>query len=757
MTQAGSPAPIAHTANSRGQRHELVRHLVDVGDRAAGFGAKFGATDLARLAGLWHDLGKFHADFQKYLYRCELEPNGKQRGPDHKAAGSSLAMSSVGWFLAMVIAGHHGGLQDKDGVSSFAEWLTEKQHEPGERQARYMEALQIARQHLPNLDRVRDAATAEFRAHQTSWHTTSTSKDAPKRQLELLIRMIFSCLVDADFLDTERHFQEQQTRVRELPPEIGELWSRFERHHQAMANQANAAPHVLRVRTEVYEACVEASSERPGFFRLTVPTGGGKTLSGLAFGIRHAMQHGLDRVVFAVPYTSICEQTTAVYRGIFGDDSVVLEHHSAASMHEDERDDPATAGHVWTRLAAQNWDAPIVVTTTVQLLESLLGRKTSQCRKLHNLARSVIVLDEAQTLPTHLLDASLDVMKELVRAYGVSIVFCTATQPELATALGGTSIEGVQEIVPAAALHFAQLKRVRYEWPPEAWSSEQVAERMSRASQALAILNTRAAAQEVGQALERLGVKPLHLSTQLCGAHRLKVLEDVRQRLSGGLECRLVSTQVVEAGVDLDFSLVLRAFGPLDRIAQAAGRCNRAGLLEHGRVIIFQPQQPKLPKGDYSIATAVTRILRDEAPIDPDDPNTFPRFFQRFYDRVDRDKRKVQALRESWSFRQVAHEGRVINDDTCPVIVPYGAFGTALAALRSDALPPRLAWRQAQPYVVNLRWYELQQAEAQGLVERVREGRDVWFWRGSYDATFGLDLSPVAALKDGLEERADWA
>ncbi len=315
--------------------------------------------------------------------------------------------------------------------------------------------------------------------------------------------MLFSCLVDADFLDTERHFDPQRAGARYSGPGLEELWRLFYTHQRQVLAQAEPTV-VNQVRREVYETCLAAAENRPGFFRLTVPTGGGKTLSGLGFGLRHALRHSLRRVIFAIPYTSICEQTTGVYRQISPKASV-LEHHSALPLGDPEN--PAGRDDAWGRLAAENWDAPIIVTTTVQLFESLLHNRPSRCRKLHRLARSVIVLDEAQTLPTHLLEPIVDILRELVRAFGVTVVFCTATQPNLEEALGSLSVGAVTEIVPNHAEHFEKLRRVGYERPADSWSWKRVASEMQMASQAMAILNTKAAAQHVGEHLLLCGTQ----------------------------------------------------------------------------------------------------------------------------------------------------------------------------------------------------------------------------------------------------------
>jgi CRISPR-associated endonuclease/helicase Cas3 len=506
---------------------------------------------------------------------------------------------------------------------------------------------------------------------------------------------------------------------------------------------------VNRVRREVYETCLTAAKEEPGFFRLTVPTGGGKTRSGLAFALKHALAHDLARVIVAIPYTSIIEQTAGVYREIFDDERAVLEHHSAVGGREGENDAPVTPEAQWARLATENWDAPIVVTTTVQLFESLLGNRTSACRKLHRLARSVIVLDEVQTLPPHLLKPTLDVLGRLVADYGVSVVLCTATQPALDESADFAGLPDIREIVPDAARHFLDLKRVHYEWPclTARWNWERVADELRATPQALAILNTKADALALLAALD--DPSALHLSTLLCGAHRRAVLAEVRRRLDAGEPCLLVATQVVEAGVDLDFPTVLRALGPLDRIVQAAGRCNREGKQTAGRVVIFATEEEHQPPGAYRIGTDVTRIVLRAAAGDPDldAPATYTDYFRGYYGGNDLDLKQVQQARQSFDYPEVAKRYRLIDDDAASVVVRYRGHSAEavggrtdvdalLNALRSHPERGRGLLRRLQPYIVGVRQQLLNKYVDEGLALEVLPG--LWEWHGKYDDVRGL-------------------
>jgi CRISPR-associated endonuclease/helicase Cas3 len=725
----------AHSKNDQGNRHDLVEHLTCVAERARDFAAPFGGGDLAYWAGMWHDLGKFHPDFQQYLLDCESAPKGGRKGPDHKRAGAKVAWDK-GLLLSLLIQGHHGGLSAMEELPS---WVKQR-----DVQSAIDEALVRARTALGAL------------------LNPSTLPDAPTWANdylggELFLRMVFSALVDADCLDTEAHFNPDKAGAREDAPELPALWAELEAAQGALLADAPDTA-VNRVRREVYEACLTAAGQAPGFFRLTVPTGGGKTRSGLAFALKHALAHDLDRVIVAIPYTSIIEQTAQVYREIFADGRAILEHHSAVAGREDQDDAPVTPEAQWARLATENWDAPIVVTTTVQIFESLLGQRTSACRKLHNIARSVIVLDEVQTLPPHLLATTLDVLRRLVANYGVSVVLCTATQPALDESPGFKGLDGIREIVPGAAGHFVTLERVAYEWPclDGRWSWERVAEELRAESRAMAVVNTKADALDLLAALDDSEV--LHLSTLLCGAHRRDVLAEVRRRLDTGEPCRLVATQVVEAGVDLDFPTVLRALGPLDRIVQAAGRCNREGKLgegEWGRVVVFRTEEDHQPPGAYRAGTDIARILLRAAEGDPNlhRPDTFATYFRSLYGSLDLDLKKVEERRRALDYPEVAQRYRLIDGDVASVVVRYremegqgggkGEVDALLEALRRYPQRGRAILRRLQPYIVGVRQRLLDGYVNAGLALEVQPG--LWEWRGKYDPVKGLGAGEVDA------------
>ena len=684
-------------------------HARMVAERAAEFAAAFGSGRLAEWLGWWHDAGKVAPDVQAYL-RGETD---LRQGPDHSSAGMLAAWDAL-MPLAFSAAGHHGGLGDADAL--------QRRVQTKKAEARVTDALAVA---APLLAGTAPAVTPA---------DVPAFVDGPLAT-DLWVRMLHSALVDADCLDAEAWGEPGRPALRERGGDLGPLWDALDADQQRL--MAVSRGDVNAARAEVYRACVEAAALPPGVFRLTVPTGGGKTRSAVAFALRHALAHGLRRVIVALPYTSIIEQNADVYRALFRDANpdAVLEHHSAVASRE--RPGREDAAELRDRLAAENWDAPVVVTTTVQLLESLFANRNSRLRKLHRIARSVVVLDEVQTLPGRLLDPTLHVLRALAEDYGVTVLLCTATPPAVAQREGFAGIGEVREIVDNPAALFRRLKRVEIAVEAEPWTWDQAAEVVREAPQALVVLNTKKDALALLDALVGTGGL-FHLSTLLCGAHRRAVLAEVRRRLDAGEPCRLVSTQVVEAGVDIDFPLVLRARGPLDRVIQAAGRCNREGRMsEPGRVVVFTPAEPGMPPGEYDAGAKLFDMLVEEGRghIDFDDPAVVERYFDRLYGpdgNIDRDQRGVQTLRHKLHFEETAAAYRIIEDDAVPVVVAYGEHEAALAPVRRQGYATRADYARLQPFLVSLRQPNHERAERDGLVAAVAEG--VWLWTGGYDA-----------------------
>ena len=717
----------AHSENDSGERHLLVDHLRAVAGLASELAGRFGGGGFCFLAGLWHDVGKADPLWQKRLFECERGERTRV-GVDHKCAGALLAegMGDVGRLVGLLIQGHHGGLR---ALRGFGDWLAERRCLPGPG-----EALRVLRSEMDNLAGCGVPTLPGF--------------VGSPRDVELFLRFCFSALVDADSLDTEAH------SLGGVPPDRGsvvslaDLWNRYEGF---LAGQAPALDSVVnRVRREVHDACVRMAAEPPGVFRLTVPTGGGKTRSAMAFAVRHAVTHGLRRVVVAVPFTTITEQTASVYRNIFARGypdagRVVLEHHSAAvegaGATVEGGDDGPSREAVWHRLAAENWDAPVVVTTTVQLFESLFANTRSRTRKLHNLVDSVVIIDEAQALPTGLLSPILDVVGQLSRDYGVSVVLSTATQPAFDLVDEFRTVRA-REIVADHARHFGLLKRVRYEWRTSGRSGwGEVAGWMRSEDSVLTIVNTKRHAMELLDELDDPDV--LHLSTLLCGAHRSDVVDEIRRRLHVGEPCRVVSTQVVEAGVDLDFDTVLRAEAPLDAVIQAAGRCNREGKLEGlGRVVVFKPPDDASPPGVYRSGRDVSRVVQRFPNFDPNDPETVRTYFDLLFGMVVHpDEHSIQGLRERLDYPAVGERFRMITDNTYDVVVDYAGVDTRVVddiveMLRARRGPVRGLLRRLQPHVVAVRYGEAQRLQARGWIESITPG--LGRWTGSYDPVRGI-------------------
>lgn len=545
--------------------HPLRDHLEEVARMAAGFAGRFDAAEWARLAGLWHDLGKHRREFQEYL------TGRRDRGGDHAVFGALLAKQRAAgnelWIvLAFVIAGHHTGLANLKRDEGPQALVTRLQVDDELLEACTRDATpDLTAPELPPPPAWLDPAAPEARADVSTY----------RRRVEMWTRFLFSSLVDADFLDTERFYRGDRRTGLPSGSTMPALARRLDEYVDNLAAKAEETP-VNRVRAEVLSACRGAAELAPGLFSLSVPTGGGKTLAGMSFALRHASRHGLDRVIAVIPFTSIIEQNVGVYRRALGDDQV-LEHHSNLDPEKETRAN---------RLASENWDAPVVVTTAVQFFESLFANRSSRCRKLHNVAGSVVLLDEAQTLPPGFLAPVLDVLRELVAHYGCSVVLSTATQPALSQR--DTLPEGfrdMREIMPEPASLARRLVRFQVEWPaleagPVEWP--ELAARLASHDQVLAIVHRRQDARDLVRLLP--AENRYHLSAWMCAAHRKQVLERILRALKHGEVCRVVATQLIEAGVDVDFPWVYRAMAGLDSLGQAGGRCNREGRQAAGRL-----------------------------------------------------------------------------------------------------------------------------------------------------------------------------
>ena len=741
--------PLAHvhkTGPGSFRLHGLDEHLRAVGRLAESFANKFGAGDWGRLAGLWHDLGKFQPAFQSYIRRdsgfdpeAHLEDSVPGR-VDHSSVGALHAVAhlgkngnrgaAIGQLLAYVIAGHHAGLPDwrqTHGGAGSLEVRLRKRGELLQATAAVLAALPFLAGEIP--------------------------RGGPpcRKSLSLWVRLLFSALVDADFLDTESFMDPERGRARSGWRDLRSIAEAFEGF---MVTKVRDDTEVNRIRAKILTWCRDAARREPGLFSLTVPTGGGKTLSSMAFALRHALCHGKRRVVYVIPYTSILEQTVDVFREALGEGdpwTVVLEHHSNLDPDRET---------VRGRLAAENWDAPIIVTTSVQFFESLFAARTSRARKLHNLVGSVVVLDEVQLINADFLHPILDVLQFMADEFGVTVLLMTATRPSwTATDAGGKKLRGVREIVPDPDSLHESLRRVRVRIPrrldePEGW--DEVAERMLAEPSILCVVNRREDARELFLRVRREDATAVHLSALMCGAHRSDVIRDVKERLGRGEDVRLVSTQLVEAGVDLDFPVVFRALAGLDSIAQAAGRCNREGRSERGEVHVFVPPTSP-PPGILRQASDVTRSLFAEGELDPLAPSSFDRFFRHLYwlrgDRLDKEgiRRLLdhdgRSERLEYAFRTAGSRFRLIDDrDRVSVVVRWqGSDGDPRveSALRDLEFGGggRGVFRRLQRAVVGVSRRHLLPLEVAGAVEEIHDRLYIQRDTSLYDNVLGLTVN----------------
>ncbi|CAK0777496.1 CRISPR-associated endonuclease/helicase Cas3 [Azospirillaceae bacterium] len=718
----------AHSENSFGNKHLLVDHVRSVSRMAGEFAGSAFWRDEAEFAGLWHDLGKWGELFQNRL-------KGLEKGIDHWTMGACVAEKVGCRVAAMAIQGHHLGLQT---------WKKEIDLQPSH-------GLRLSSTSSLE-DSVKAARAAELwpkkRPRSLSLQVMPTEKQASAM---LDIRLLFSTLVDADFLDTEAHFQGDAAEVKRFRPpgptlDATAAFNALNVYREEVRRNALADTCVAALRDELWDAALAAGGtqeETPGLWTLSAPTGAGKTLAMLGFALRRAQQCGLRRIVFVIPFLSIIEQTAQQLRRIFAsgfDPDFVLEHHSLADARSraetddigrrSKTDEAEEERRRRRRLAAENWDAPIIVTTNVQLLESLFSNRPAACRKLHRLRESVLLFDEAQTLPADILIPTLATLADLAAHNRSAVVFATATQPAFDDLQSKIETLGRAPWTPreiAPSILFGRVRRTCVLWPepdaaPTSW--ETLALRLAAFSQALCVVNLK---RQAWRLLAELRAKNgddgvFHLSTSLIPAHRSMVLTEVRERLKAGRRCILVATQCIEAGVDVDFPVMWRAMAPLEAIAQAAGRCNREGArpLESSVVTVFEPDRATdegidsrqaYPTKAYAQAAAQTktmlRRLGAEA-MDIDSPGLFRRYYKELYalSGVGQANPELRSAIENLDFPKVAECYRVIDEDTVSVVVPavgFGADPSMVLDMVSHGQKLPFDWRRkVQPFTLSM-------------------------------------------------------
>jgi CRISPR-associated endonuclease/helicase Cas3 len=730
---------IAHIRKSDSgefQIQSIDEHLNGTALFAASFAAKFQNEDWGKVLGLWHDLGKFSEIFQNYIKTNSGYEEDDQKKPktDHTSAGAIFARDILPMFwppFAYCIAGHHAGLLNfypELGISGDLQNRLTKQ-----------ELYDTIKNYIPE------------KLKQIGVLVTPTGKPLPPEQMHLWIRMLFSCLVDADYLDTERFMNPESFAKRGTYDTIEKLKVLFENHMAALSHNAPVTA-VNHIRNEVLNQCIKSGEKEPGFFSITVPTGGGKTLSSMAWALEHAIKYNKSRIVFAIPYTSIITQTAQVYRDIFGDTNVI-EHHSNIDEETDTNE---------RKLAAENWDAPIVVTTNVQLFESLFANKTSRCRKLHNLVNSIIILDEAQMLPPEFLKPTLSVLIGLVKNFGVSVLFSTATQPALTGTIGGSGqhafkgieSESVREIVPDFIQLANDLKRVRILMPentnePTEWTT--IANELQEHKQVLCIVNTRKDCRELYNLMPE---ETIHLSRVMCSAHIMDTITEIKECLKNGEPIRVISTQLIEAGVDVDFPVVYRALAGLDSVAQSAGRCNREGNLNKegnlGLTKVFCTNKGTPPGLMRKGADTLKELLHLNYGKDFLSPTMFQQYFSLFYSKVQGfDKPKIEdllvkdAVQMKFQFATAARDFRLIDDKGAQsILVEYKKGANLIGTLKRKGPEPWLM-RKLQQFSVSVNAHDFEEIKKAGLIEQIHG-----CWIQAYEKLYNP--------KAGLMSKGQW-
>lgn len=702
---------IAHVRPSDMAVQTNAEHCAGVARLAATFANDFGWGDAAFVMGLLHDKGKEQHGFQRYIRKMSgyEDVAGRVEKTPHAFVGAKLLTDgkiSLADLIGMPIAGHHAGLYDR------SDYNKQKERD------------------LPEDIEKNDPGIRQF----------ERGPVPPQQYLHHLVRLLFSSLVDADYLDTERFMQPEQSAQRRNGDSLEKLQKRLDDYLDNLSKKAPDTP-VNLIRKQVQQQCRDKMANPSGFYSLTVPTGGGKTLSSMVWAIGHALANGKKRIIIAIPYTSIITQTAEVLRGIFGENNVV-EHHSAVNI----ADDDASASGISRKLATENWDSPIVITTNVQLFESIYASRPSKCRKLHNLCNSVLILDEVQALPIDHLQPIVDALKAYQQCFGLSVLFTTASMPALRGIYRGTTdnakLEGIDDITDIISeklkLH-DRLRRAEIHFDEESSTYDSIADRLLKHRRVLCIVNTRRDAHEIFSRLPQEGVT-IHLSKMMCPAHIRQQIGRLKEALkaSGDGIVRVVSTQLIEAGVDIDFPVVYRQEAGLDSILQAAGRCNREGNLPIGSTYVFSlTKEHLLPSGHLSLTADACKRLKITSETDCFAPKLMSDYFRQLYCRTesfdkgpgknDSEKEKdfiKNKLSSNMLFATAAEGFRLIDDNSLNVIVNWDNSPELIEELRENGISKALL-RKLSQYAVAVRKSDFDRLLKGALVKEVIEG--VWY------------------------------
>lgn len=721
---------ISHIYQNREDGQWIIQtndeHQKEVANMAADFATQFGLPSWGHTLGLLHDKGKERAAFQQYIRKANGIPTHDLRHyqeHNHAFAGGILAKNLMGMgilnLLANQIISHHTGLHDYTDVESI---LQEKQLPKEINQDKIDTSLLIRELQASSL----------------------LKNGEDMKHFHHLSRMLFSCLVDADRLDTERFMDIESWKKRICSSTMADMLPELEAYIQKL--QFNAPDtEVNRIRKKIQEQCIEAAPGEKGFYSLTVPTGGGKTLASLLWAMKHAVKHNMNRIIIAIPYTSIIVQTAGLLKEIFGEENV-LEHHSNFNP-DDIKDEDIREK---TKLATENWNYPIVVTTNVQFFESIFSNKPSDCRKLHNIVNSVIILDEVQTLPTDFLQPIIDAMKAYQEMFGVSMLFTTASQPVLSGLIEGTNpragfkgIKHITEIIPNEFTLHDKLRRVHLEIENKGNTYDEIAARVAEYKKVLCIVNTRKDAKELFDRLPDEGIK-LHLSRMMCPDHVYDTIGKIKTLLKDQSQpiIRVIATQLVEAGVDIDFPVVFRQETGLDSILQAAGRCNREGKDPIGHTFVFSLSADKrIPFGTMAAANNARLNL----PMNSDwfDPSVMRKYFQQLYSRTNSfDKKDIKHYLykpNELCFETAAKMFRLVEEYCINIIVNWKNSMELVEKLKESGCTYPLM-KQLAKFTVGIHRSDFNQLVSYGSIEEVLEGIYVLTDRAQYNNITGLSL-----------------
>ncbi|MEZ5454041.1 MAG: CRISPR-associated helicase Cas3' [Thiothrix sp.] len=816
---------IAHQREKDGAKQTLQQHLLGVANLAKTSAAKLGLAEAGELMGLLHDLGKYSKEFQDYINSAlgNIDPDeddyvdakGKKGKVDHSTAGAQAIWAELAQqgqlhaitaqILALCIASHHSGLIDcLESNSQTPAWdrFSHRMGKPEDR-AHLQEAL--AKMDVEIQQRFRQLIGSPALHEAVINKLTEIGKQNKGSGLTasfkqgLLVRLLFSCLIDADRVDTA-DFENPVAALKRLQGRYTRFGKLIDRLETKLAS-FTADTDVNKIRKRISDDCLQKASQKPGIFTLSVPTGGGKTLASLRFALNHVQTHGLERIIYVIPFTSIIDQNAEETRKILepqgsGDEgSIVLEHHSNLTPEE----------QTWkTKILSENWDAPVVYTTMVQFLETLFGSGTRGARRMHQLSKAVLIFDEIQTLPINCVHLFNNAIHFLVDHCGSSVVLCTATQPllhEVDAKKGRIELAPDSEMMPAVNDLFADLRRVEVidkRKDVGGWSFDEVAEQAIKdvedMGSCLVIVNTKNAAQEIFTRCKQLAEVPVfHLSTSMCPSHRKAKLDEVRALLAADAEVLCISTQLIEAGVDVDFGAVIRFTAGLDSIAQAAGRCNRNGKRPHkGRVSIVNPADenlsklPSIEEGKKQTERVLRDFNKDPQQFDGGDligPTAMARYFRYyFFERQDEmaypvssigwddnllqllstnknlldNYERVHKAKPGIYFRQAfmtaAKAFKAIDAPTRGIIVPYGERGKEIITALCAAYEPDKQFgllREAQQYTVNVFPHVLQALDKAEAIHPVQDGIDILYLRpGYYSDDFGLTDSLLEGTRN---------